>query len=88
MITTWRVVTHSDSAEQNEWKQLEKDPRFAVFHVKQDGMFIAVRINRADYEGGNQSAKKWAPQSFHGKIVADLDGEHKIFRIQGEKIFE
>jgi hypothetical protein len=46
-------VTHSDSAEKNEWKQLEKDPRFAVFHVKQDGMFIAVRINRADYEGGN-----------------------------------
>ena len=70
--------TYSNGTEKDKGNQFEKDPWFAILDVEEDRMFVAVRINRADDESSNQSAKKRAPERFHGKIVADLNGRNRI----------
>ena len=68
------IKFYPNSAKKDKRNQFEKDPWFAVFNVEENRVLITVRINGADNESCNQSAKKRAPQCFHREIVADLNG--------------
>lgn len=59
-------------SKQDEGEELSHVPRRVVFHIEQDQTAVSKRIDRPQCEGSYESSKKWPPEGFQRKVVADL----------------
>lgn len=73
----FKKTTYTNDSKRNEGNELEEDPRFVIFNVKQDRMFISKRIDWPQNESSNQGAEKRSPQSFQREVVTDLKEKHR-----------
>lgn len=62
----------TEDAEQDEGEELGHVPGGVVLHIEQDQPAVSKRIDGPQCEGSHESSKKWPPEGFQRKVVADL----------------